>query len=136
MDIRTQRLNEAFNASGLTQTELCEKTGLTKGAISSYLSGRYFPKQKTTEALAKALNVSVSYLMGYDDVDYWLKKTWEDVNTDDDPHATYYIEPETAEILQELHDRPELKVLHKAGRKASKEDIEQVAALLEKLSNK
>ena len=59
MDIRTQRLNKAFYASGLTQTELCEKTGLTKGAISSYLSGRYFPKQKTTEALAKALNVSV-----------------------------------------------------------------------------
>lgn len=67
MDIRTQRLNEAFNASGLTQTELCEKTGITKGAISSYLSGRYFPKQKTIELLANALNVSIPYLMGYEE---------------------------------------------------------------------
>lgn len=69
MDIRTQRLNEAFNASGLTQTELCERTGLTKGAISSYLSGRYFPKQKTIERLAKALNVLPEYLMGWAEED-------------------------------------------------------------------
>lgn len=68
MDTRTQRLNEAFNASGLSQTELCEKTGITKGAISSYLSGRYFPKQRTIELLANALNVSIPYLMGYEDI--------------------------------------------------------------------
>lgn len=68
MDIRTERLNEAFRASGLTQTELCKKTGITKGAMSSYLSGRYFPKQRAIEALADALNVPIPYLMGYDDV--------------------------------------------------------------------
>ena len=67
MDIRTERFIEAFHASGLSQTELCEKTGLTKGAISSYLSGRYYPKQKTIELLANALNVSINYLMGYEE---------------------------------------------------------------------
>ena len=67
MDIRTQRLNEAFNASGMTQTELCKKTGINKGAMSSYLSGRYFPKQKSIELLSAALNVSILYLMGYDE---------------------------------------------------------------------
>lgn len=68
MDIRTARLNDAFRASGMTQTELCKKTGINKGAMSSYLSGRYFPKQKAIEALADALNVSIPYLMGYDEV--------------------------------------------------------------------
>lgn len=68
MDIRTQRLNEAFRASGMTQAELCKKTGITKGALSSYLSGRYFPKQKAIELLANALNVPIIYLMGYDDL--------------------------------------------------------------------
>lgn len=68
MDIRVQRLNEAFSASGLTQAELCKKTGITKGAMSSYLSGRYFPKQRAIEALADALNVSIPYLMGYDEM--------------------------------------------------------------------
>ena len=67
MDIRIQRLNEAFRASGMTQAELCKKTGITKGAMSSYLSGRYLPKQKAIEALADALHVSIPYLMGYDE---------------------------------------------------------------------
>ena len=66
MDIRTDRLLAAFRASGLTQTELCNKTGINKGALSSYLSGRYFPKQQAIEKLAAALNVSVFYLMGFD----------------------------------------------------------------------
>ena len=68
MDIRTERLNDAFRASGMTQTELCKKTGINKGAMSSYLSGRYFPKQRAIELLADALNVSIPYLMGYDEV--------------------------------------------------------------------
>ena len=67
MDIRTERLIEAFNRSGLSQTELCNKTGINKGALSSYLSGRYFPKQKAIEALSSALGVSVYYLMGVDE---------------------------------------------------------------------
>lgn len=67
MDIRTERLNDAFNRSGLSQTELCNKTGINKGALSSYLSGRYFPKQKAIEALSAALGVSVYYLMGVDE---------------------------------------------------------------------
>ena len=67
MDIRTERLRAAFYASGLTQTELCKKTGINKGALSSYLSGRYFPKQKAVDALSSALGVSVFYLMGVDE---------------------------------------------------------------------
>lgn len=67
MDIRTRRLNEAFRASGLTQTELCNRTGINKGAMSCYLSGQYFPKQRAIEALAGALNVSINYLMGYEE---------------------------------------------------------------------
>jgi len=68
MDNRTRRLNEAFRASGLTQTELCNRTGINPGALSSYLSGRYFPKQRALERLADALNVPIAYLMGYEDI--------------------------------------------------------------------
>lgn len=66
MDIRTKRLLDAFYASGYNQTELSKKTGITKGAMSSYLSGRYFPKQKALESLANELNVTIEYLMGID----------------------------------------------------------------------
>lgn len=66
MDIRTKRLLDAFYASGYNQTELCKRTGITKGALSSYLSGRYFPKQRALESLANELNVTIEYLMGID----------------------------------------------------------------------
>lgn len=67
MDIRTERLRKAFEDSGLSQTELCDRVGITKGAMSSYLSGRYFPKQRVVDMLAEALHVPVLYLMGFDD---------------------------------------------------------------------
>ncbi len=66
MDIRTERLKKAFADSGLNQTEVCEKTGINKGALSSYLSGRYFPKQKTLVKLSELFNVPIKYLMGLD----------------------------------------------------------------------
>lgn len=66
MDIKSERLANALRESGLSQVELCKKAGVTAGALSSYLSGRYHPKQKTLERLANALNVSVLYLMGFD----------------------------------------------------------------------
>lgn len=40
---------------------------MTKSAISQYLSGKYEPKQKSIYLIAKALNVSESWLMGFTD---------------------------------------------------------------------
>ena len=50
----------------MKQTELAEKTGIDKGQISSYLSGRYKPKQENLSLMAAALEVSEYWLMGMD----------------------------------------------------------------------
>lgn len=50
----------------MKQVDIVEKTGLGKSAISQYYSGKYEPKQKGIYLIAKALNVSESWLMGYD----------------------------------------------------------------------
>ena len=60
------RLREAMNDTGKKQADLARETGLDKGAISSYLSGKYEPKQKAIGALARVLNVSEMWLWGYD----------------------------------------------------------------------
>lgn len=75
MDIRSQRLRELFDKSGYSQTEICNKTGITKGALSSYLSGRYSPKQQALEKLAIIFDVPIQYLMGYD-IPH-IPKTWQ-----------------------------------------------------------
>ena len=61
-----ERLKEALAAAGKKQADLVRETGLDRGAISSYLSGKYEPKQKAIYKMSKALNVSESWLMGYD----------------------------------------------------------------------
>ena len=50
----------------MSQSELIKRTGINKGSLSSYLNGRYEPKQKAIYKLSKALNVSEAWLMGYD----------------------------------------------------------------------
>lgn len=50
----------------MKQSELVEKTGIDKGQMSSYLAGRYKPKQTNLNLIAKALSVDEAWLMGYD----------------------------------------------------------------------
>lgn len=61
-----ERFKEALEQSGKTQSDICRLTGIGKSAISQYLKGSFVPKQQRVYAIAKALNVSVSWLMGYD----------------------------------------------------------------------
>lgn len=61
-----ERLREAMNATGKKQVDLVRATGIDKGSISNYLSGRYEPKQEAIYKLAIALNVSEMWLWGYD----------------------------------------------------------------------
>ena len=66
MDNISNRIKLVMQSRNLKQTELVEKTGISKGALSSYISGRYVPKQRNIHLLAQALSVSESWLMGYD----------------------------------------------------------------------
>lgn len=60
------RLRQALQASGKKQADLVRETGLDRGSISSYLSGKYEPKQKALYKMAKALNVSEAWLLGFE----------------------------------------------------------------------
>ena len=60
------RLKEAMQEAGKKQADLVRETGLDRGAISSYVSGKYEPKQRALGKLAVALNVSEMWLWGFD----------------------------------------------------------------------
>lgn len=60
------RLRKCMDSQNIKAVELSEITGIGKSAISQYLKGSFEPKQERISKLAKALNVSVPYLMGYD----------------------------------------------------------------------
>lgn len=66
MDTTSNRLKQVMEELDINQSELVRRTGINKGALSSYISGRYIPKQRAIYALASALDVSEPWLMGYD----------------------------------------------------------------------
>ena len=60
------RISQALTLRGMKQSELCKLANVPKSSLSLYLSGAYEPKQDRIYAMAKALNVSEAWLMGYD----------------------------------------------------------------------
>lgn len=60
------RLREAMADAGKTQADLMRETGLDRGAISSYLKGKYEPKQLAVSKMALVLGVAEMWLWGYD----------------------------------------------------------------------
>lgn len=66
IDTFANRLRKALSMNNMSQTELSNKTKIDKSLISNYLSGNYKAKQDNLYILAKALNVSEVWLMGFD----------------------------------------------------------------------
>lgn len=62
----SERLQEAMRSANMKQADLARATGLSKGGISNYVTGRYEPKSDIIRKLAKALSVSEMWLWGYD----------------------------------------------------------------------
>lgn len=60
------RLKEAMRQRCVKQADLAKLTGIHKGSISNYTSGKYEPKSEVINKLAKALNCSEMWLWGYD----------------------------------------------------------------------
>lgn len=63
MESIKNRLAEALAVRNMTAAELSRRSGIDKGSISNYLKGKFNPKQNAIGSMAKALNVSPSWLM-------------------------------------------------------------------------
>lgn len=60
------RLRQALELRGMRAADLVDKTGIPKGTISYYLSGKTEPKADRLYLIAQALNISEAWLLGYD----------------------------------------------------------------------
>ena len=112
------RLRELRTSRGLTQDDFAKATGLTRSAISMYESGKREPNFEVLEMIADFFNVDMNYLLGKNE------------------SSTYYLNPETARIAQEIKDTPGQRILFDAARDLSPEDIKVVMAVIEGLKAK
>lgn len=60
------RIQDAMNLRNMKAVDICEKTEIPKSSMSMYLSGRVEPKSDRLYKIAKCLDVSESWLLGYD----------------------------------------------------------------------
>lgn len=124
----SERLKELMALKGLRQIDIAEKTGLGKSAISQYVSGKITPKQDKVYILAEGLNVSPTWLMGYD-----VPMEKETIPTTETPNNGYYTDPEVAELAEKLRTNPNGRILFDASKDLSKEDINVVLTVIEGL---
>lgn len=112
---------------GMSQIEVAQKLGLAKSTIAMYESGKRTPDFETIEAICDLFNVNLSELS-----DSKLAVKYEDLTKNSDTPA-YYLDPETAEMAEELKNNPGMKMLFDASRNASQKDLEIAASLLKQL---
>lgn len=112
------RIKALRTDAGLSQTELAERISVSKQTLYKYENNiiTNIPSDKI-EAIASALNVSPSDIMG-----------WKD------DKRVYYLNDDARELAQFLYDNPNYKVLFDASRKVKAKDIEFVRQMIDRMS--
>ena len=90
-DTFANRLKKALDNNNMRPIDLANKTKLSKAQICNYLKGTYKAKQDKLYIIAKALDVSEAWLMGYDvDMDReWFPDNKEDLTNITIDNARY-----------------------------------------------
>lgn len=60
------RIRQGLKVKDMTQSDLCRATNIPKSAMSQYCNGGLVPRQDRTFLIARALDVSEAWLMGFD----------------------------------------------------------------------
>jgi len=102
-----KRLATLRKEAGLTQKELADKLGVSRGTIGMYEIGQRDPDTETLQKLSDIFGVSVDYLLGKTDIR----------NPSD-------------EITEAVEDDPDLRIIERARQKMSPKDRERMMKIL------
>ncbi len=93
---------------GVTTYRVAEATGIKTSAFSAWKAGRYNFKLDKLMKIAEFFDVSLEYLM---------------TGKEHEERDTYYIDPEAAEIAQEIYANEDLRILFDASKNATPEQL-------------
>ena len=101
----SERLQKIMLDRNMKQADLARATGISRGAISNYVLGRYEPKSDIVQKLADALNCSDMWLWGYD---VPMEKSTQAFGEDENPYALEIndilesLDPDTQKFIRDL----------------------------------
>lgn len=105
------KFKELLEKNNVSAYRVAKDLGFSQSTFPDWKSGKSVPKKEKIQQVAEYFGVPLSYFYG-----------------EEEP---YYIDPEVAQIAQELHDDPEMRGLFKAARGLSKEDIIKFKEIIE-----
>lgn len=103
----------------ISQTELANYLEVSPTSVNNWCRGLKTPRMDKVDKICNFFHINRSDLLN---------------EHNDEQSQGYYLDQETADFAQELKDRPELKMLFSASRKATKEDIEMTIDILNRLT--
>lgn len=119
MDSLYDKIAALCNERGISITTMCKESGVSRAPLSDLKMGRSKTLASATlSKIAAYFGVSVDYLLGNEEKPL--------VNGDE----------ELTEYLEELKNRPEMKMLFSLTRGATKEDVEKAVKIIETLLGK
>ena len=126
-----ERIKQRRLELGYTADSLAKLLNKNRATIYRYENGdiENMPID-VLEPLAKALNTTPAYLMG------WQEPHQGSTSTLSKQTEDYYLDAETAEYAEMLRTRPEMRMLFSASRGISKEDMEKAVEYIELLKLK
>ncbi|MCB7451677.1 helix-turn-helix transcriptional regulator [Veillonella parvula] len=121
-----ERIKQRRLELGYTADTLAKMLNKNRATIYRYENGdiENMPID-VLEPLAKALNTTPAYLMGWQEPHQYSTSTLSNQTKD------YYLDAETAEYAEMLRTRPEMRLLFSASRGISKEEMQEAVNYIE-----
>lgn len=118
-----ERIKRLRKQNKLSVDEIVKKLNISRATYYRYESNEIEKLPLTIlEPLAKILNTTPAYLMG------WQEPHQENKSTQIEG---YYVDPETAEYAEMLRTRPEMRMLFSTSRGISKEEMQEAVNYIE-----
>jgi hypothetical protein len=121
-----ERIKRLRKQNKLSVDEIVKKLNISRATYYRYESNEIEKLPLTIlEPLAKILNTTPAYLMG------WQEPHQGSTSTLSKQTEDYYLDAETAEYAELLRTRPEMRMLFSASRVISKEEMQEAVNYIE-----
>ena len=121
------RIRMLREEKGVKQIDLAMELNVTQGTLSNWERGVHDPDSDSLRKLSNYFSVPIDYILGGGVASY---------NNAENKKQRPVYDDEALELMEEMHKRPELKVLFSTSKNATKEDIEFVDEMLKRMAGK
>lgn len=125
-----ERYLEMLKEKGIKNIDVSRATGIPASTFSDWKKGKSSPKRDKIEKIANFFDINPDWLAGTSDIKIKLK------NNLNEQEQSYYLNPETRKIAQEIYDNKELSLLFDAAKDAEPEDLQTIHSMLMALKRK